>query len=414
MKDLFKVFTQYKGLPKSIYVIFFARVITSMGAFIWPVMTFIMSGKMGLSATQIGLFSAILGLLFIPAGIIGGKLTDRFNKKKIIIFFDSLSILLFFACSFMEPNFIMLITFALAGLFAHVEAPAFDALFMEASKPNEREKVYSLSYLGMNLGLVFGATMGGLLYENYLSLAFILDGLTTLTSTLLIIAFVKPVKLTDIQEHEKNEYENDEELETSSLKILMERKSVLIVIILAVFTSFIYSQWSFSIPLYLSELFGDGEGAKIYGTIVSFNGLIVILFTPIFTSMLARFKELPKMAIGVGLYSVSYLMITNEPMKYTFFIMTAIFTFGEVINTIGSYPFISRRIPATHRGRISSYMSMAISIGFMSSQLIAGVINDHLGYNATFVLMAIIGVLYMFVVGINYKIDKKTFPKLYE
>ncbi len=414
MKDFLKVFTQYRGLPKSIYVIFFARVITSMGAFIWPVLTFIMSGKMGLSATQIGLFSASLGVLYLPAGIIGGKLSDRFSKKKIIIFFDSLSIMLFFACSFMEPNFIMLITFALAGLFAQVEAPAFDALFMEASKPNEREKVYSLSYLGMNLGLVFGATMGGLLYENHLNLAFVLDGLTTLTSTLLIIAFVKPIDLSDMKKEEINEYENDEELETSSFKILKERKSVLIVILLSVFTSFIYSQWSFSIPLYLSELFGDGEGAKLYGTIVSFNGLIVILFTPIFTSMLSKFKELQKMAIGVGLYSISYLIITNEPMKYMFFIMIAIFTFGEVINTIGSYPFISRRIPATHRGRISSYVSVAMSIGYMCSQLIAGVINDNLGYDATFVLMAVIGILYMIVVGINYKIDKKIFPKLYE
>ncbi len=414
MNEVFKVFTQYKGLPRSIYVIFFARMITSMGAFIWPILTFIMSGKMGLSATQIGVFSVIVGVLFVPAGIIGGKLTDRFNKKKLIIFFDSLSILLFFACSFMETGFMMLVTFAFAGLFAQVEAPAFDALFMEASKPNEREKVYSLSYLGMNLGLVFGATMGGFLYENHLSLAFVLDGLTTLTSTLLIIAFVKPVELNEMKEEEKNEYENEEGNQTSAVAILKERKSVLVVIILAVFTSFIYSQWSFSVPLYLSELFGDGEGAKIYGTVVSFNGLIVILFTPIFTTLLSKFKELPKMAIGVGLYSLSYLMILNEPLKYMFFVMTGIFTFGEVINTIGSYPFISRRIPATHRGRISSYMSGALSIGYLFSQLIAGIINDNYGYNATFILMAVMGLLVVCVILVTYKIDKKTFPKLYE
>ena len=158
------VFGQYRGLSRSIYVIFFARMVTSMGSFIWPMLMFIMSDKMGFNEITIGIISAGTILLYMPFNIIGGKLADKYDKKKIIIVFDLLSVASFLSCALLEPGIPMLVMFTLAGLFASMEWPSFDALFMEASKPDEREQVYSLNYLGMNLGLAFGAVVGGFLW----------------------------------------------------------------------------------------------------------------------------------------------------------------------------------------------------------------------------------------------------------
>ncbi len=407
------VFTQYRGLSRSIYIIFFARMVTNMGAFIWPMMTFIMSGKMGFSTSTIGIISAGTGILFLPATILGGKLADKYDKKKIIIIFDTISIIFFISCSFLEPGIPMLVMFSLAGLFATMEWPAFDALFIEASKPNEREKVFSLTYLGMNLGLVFGAAIGGFLYQDHLSLAFILDGLTTFSSTILIVLFVKTIKVGDLKEDEVNEYEDEEEDHISTFKVLWDRKSVFIMVFVFMIASFIYEQWSFSLPLYMEHIFGDGTGARIYGTIVSFNGFIVIVFTPIITALLSRLKELPKVMMGIGLYSLSFLMILNEPLQYIFFIMIFVFTIGEIVNTIGSNPYVSRRIPASHRGRVASFMGIGYMIGGGSGRLIAGFANQYLGYNFTFSLVSGMGMVCVLIVYIAFSIDKRNFPKLY-
>jgi len=408
-----QIFTQYRGLSKSIYIIFFARMVTNMGAFIWPMLTLIMSGKMGYSNVTIGILSAASGILFLPATIIGGKLADKFNKKKLIILFDTISIIFFISCAFLEPGIPMLIMFTLAGLFATMEWPAFDALFIEASKPNEREKVYSLSYLGMNLGLVFGAAVGGFLYEDYLSLAFVLDGLTTFTSTIMIILFVKTIKVDNLQAHEKNEYEEEEENHISTFKVLWNRRSVFVMVVVFSIASFIYEQWSFTLPLYMKDLFGDGAGARLYGLVVSFNGFIVIVFTPILTAVLSRFKELPKVMMGIGLYAVSFLMIVNEPLKYVFYIMIFAFTIGEIINTIGSSPFVSRRIPASHRGRVSSYMGIGYMIGGMNGRLAAGFATQYLGYDITFMSLSVIGAVCITIIAFNYRYDQRCFPKLY-
>ncbi|MBI9109119.1 MAG: MFS transporter [Spirochaetales bacterium] len=407
------VFTQYKGLSSSIYVIFIARVVTNMGAFIWPLLTMILSRKMGYSATTIAMISASVAVLFIPANIIGGKLADRFNKKKIIILFDSISVVFFIACGFIEPGTLMMIFFIIAGLFAHMEGPAFEALIVEASKPSEREKVFSLSYLGHNLGFMFGAAIGGLLFNNYLNLAFLIDGTTTMISTILIVIFVKVINVHKLEKHEKNEYEESEEEGVNTFAVLRKRRSVLIQMIVFTLGAFIYSQWSFALPLYLGELFGE-DGPVLFGFLASFNGFIVIIFTPILTAFLCKMKELPKIMIGMALYSFSYLIIKDEPLKYVFYVMIFAFTIGEIINTIGASPFISRRVPASHRGRVSSYMGIGYMIGGIGGQLAVGVTIDKLGYNSAFNILVISGIIGVVIIAYNIRVDKALFPKLYE
>lgn len=406
------VFTQYKGLSSSIYVIFIARVVTNMGAFIWPLLTLILSRKMGYSATAIAVISISVAVLFVPANIIGGKLADRFNKKKLIILFDSISVVFFIINGFIEPGVLMMVFFIIAGLFAHMEGPAFEALIIEASKPSEREKVFSLTYLGHNLGFMFGAAIGGLLFNNYLNLAFIIDGTTTMMSTILIVLFVKVINVHDLEKHEKNEYEENEAEHVSTITVLKKRRSVLIQIIVFTLGAFIYNQWSFALPLYLGELFGE-DGPVLFGFIASFNGFIVIIFTPILTALLFRMKELPKILIGMALYSFSYLIIKDDPMKYVFYVMIFAFTIGEIVNTIGASPFISRRVPASHRGRVSSYMNIGYVIGGMGGQLVVGLTIDKFGYNTAFNILVISGIVGVAIILFNMRIDRNLFPKLY-
>ena len=207
MQHIKSMFFQYRGLSRAAYILFLGRMITNMGAFIWPLLTLILSQKIGLSASESAYATTGLSLFYLIGSIAGGKLADHFNRKKIIIVFDIISTIFFISCAFIPPGFWMILLFGLAGLFASMEGPAYDALVADATKPAEREKVYSLSYLGHNLGYMFGAAIGGLLFNNYLSLAFIFDGLTTITSTLLIILFVFPIAKETLTSDEINEYE---------------------------------------------------------------------------------------------------------------------------------------------------------------------------------------------------------------
>lgn len=413
LKMFESLFSQYRGLSRSVYVFFFARLVTTMGAFIWPLLTLILSRKMGYSATFIAILSMGVMVLFLPAQILGGKLADKFNKKKIIITFSMTSVTLFMVCAVIQPGNLMVALFILAGMFTNMEMPAFEALIAESTKPAEREKVYSLNYLGHNLGYMFGAAVGGLLFENYLNLAFIFDGLTTLISTLMLITLVKVIDVKDLEEHEKNAYEDSEAHDMKPWDVLKDRKSVLVMMSIFFFSAFVYGQWSFSLPLYLSSLFNT-EGARIFGFISSFNGFLVVLLTPILTKVLSRFTEIPKIILGVGLYSLSYLILINNSAIWIFFMMMAFFTIGEIVNTLGGSPFISRRVPASHRGRVSSYIGICYMLGGTIGQLITAFVIDNVSFNATFGLLAVVGLVATLIAAYNYKLDKRQFPKLYQ
>ena len=56
-----KIFTQYKGLKKENYILFFGRIVTNMGAMIWPLFTMILNKKLGLNATQTAFFIIVQG-----------------------------------------------------------------------------------------------------------------------------------------------------------------------------------------------------------------------------------------------------------------------------------------------------------------------------------------------------------------
>lgn len=414
MARIVTIFSQYKGLSKSAYVIFIGRMITNMGAFIWPLLTLIMKDKLGYSPSTIAYIFFGVGAVFLPANILGGKLADKYNRKKLIIIFDTVSIVFFILCSLVEPGVLMMIFFIIAGLFANMESPSFEALVVDVTKPNEREKVYSLMYLGHNLGYMFGAAIGGLLFANYLSLAFVLDGLTTLASTILIVMFVKVVNIDDIDEYDKNEYENMVEHDMKVVDILKSRPSILIQLIVFLFASLIYSQWNYVLPMYMTDIFGEDLGSKYFGLIGSFNAFVVIAFTPVITYLLNRIYDLSKILMGQFLIGISFLIIINQQAYYVFFIMMFVFTVGEIVNMLGSSPFMSRRVPASHRGRINSYRNISYFVGGAIGRVLIGWILEATNYAITFISITILGLITTAIVAYNYNLDKRVFPKLYE
>ncbi|MBQ8935873.1 MAG: MFS transporter, partial [Oscillospiraceae bacterium] len=82
MNRLIGLFSQYQGLRKEIYILFFGRVVTNLGSMVWPMLTMILSQKMGFDAGSIALLMVVSTFIMLPANLIGGRLADRHNKKR--------------------------------------------------------------------------------------------------------------------------------------------------------------------------------------------------------------------------------------------------------------------------------------------------------------------------------------------
>ena len=70
----------YRGLKREVYILCFGRFVTAMGSLIWPMLTLILKSKLGFDAEQVALWFLIYGIIQIPFGLLGGRLTDKYNK----------------------------------------------------------------------------------------------------------------------------------------------------------------------------------------------------------------------------------------------------------------------------------------------------------------------------------------------
>ena len=414
-----QLLAQYGGLKREIYILFVGKLVTAMGSFVWPMLTFFLTTKLGLSDGTSTLMIATASVLSFPAALLGGKLADRFPRKSIIILFDCLTVSFYLLAAILPLTVGTAVILFLAGLFQTIESPAYDALNADYSTTQQREKAYSLSYLGFNLGFIVGASISGLLFENHIRLAFCINSLAIFTSTLLIIFFVHAKnavtedKAAMLENYSEYELPVDEKIPV--LTILKQRPVLIGMLLIGCFASMPSNLVGILLPLQLKDAMGEA-GATVYGYLNSLNGFVVIVFTPILTILLKKLTEIPKTILGLILFVAGIGFFSIGTAIAVLFVGMFVFTLGEVVTVLGHNPYNSRRIPASHRGRIGGISSVAHSVfSSLTQYLISGIlILSQSNYRLIWMIFIGCGLVAAVLYGFMYRPDRKTFPKLYE
>ena len=407
------LFSQYRGLRKELYILFIGRIMTNMGSMIWPMFTLILNQKLGMNATDIAACVIIFGLVNLPVSLIGGKLADKLNKKNIIVFCDLVSIASFIYCAFVPVTITSIAIFALASLFQTIEWPSYDALVADFSTSKDRERAYSLSYLGTNLGLVLSPTIAGILFNNHLNLAFLINGISIALSTALIFFKIKDVHR-ETDETAASGYEAELDAKVSAFSLIGKNRVVLLFILAAGLSNGVYSMYNYLMPLDLGQTYAE-QGSVLFGSMASVNCIVVVTCTALITRLFRKVRECGKMLIGEGLIITGYLLLLlfiRQP--WMCFLAITIFTFGEIFNTLSSSPFLTRRIPASHRGRILSVMNVFCGITSSGIQLLIGSLYDRSGSTAAWATIIGIGLAEMLIISIMAGFDRKKYPDLYK
>jgi len=402
MKSLFK---PYRGLSKEIWVLFFARVINCMGAFIFPLLTLILTTKLGLNSKTAGFLMSGSGIIYMFSGVIGGKLTDLFGRKKIIVILNLIGALFYIAAGFMKVSIAMIPMIMAAGFFMSMSDPASSALVADITEPKTRDGAYSLFYIGVNIGFAFSPTIGGLLLKNHLNLLFLIDGGTAVIAMLLIMFFI-PETIGKANEELGEDREMEKQVEGSTIKLLLERP-ILIFFALTMFGySFVYSQWSFMFPMHVAEIFA-GNGYKVFGGLVSFNAVIVLTLTPVITLLFSSKSSIRKIFYGGIMYTFGFGSLFFAKSIYVFILSAFLITLGEIIVTISSSPFIANHTPASHRGRINSILPIISGFGYAIGPFMMGMVLSITSINKAWIVIAVVMTVFSFFTIMLERYDNK-------
>lgn len=408
MPSMNTLFSPYKGMPKEIYVIFVARIINALGCFVMPLLTIILTQNIGLSKQMTGFYISLLGLLYLPAVMLGGKLADTIGRKKVIILFDGLAAGFYLLAGFMEPTMPMIYVLMLASACMVTAKPAHDALIADLTTPETRNGAYALSYMGWNIGFAVGPAVGGMLYKNHLPLVFIGDAATALIA-LILIAFYIPETIMRTKEDITDASRRLEKHEEGSIfAVLLKRPLLIYFGLIMLGYNFAYAQWSFMLPMQTMQNFSV-DGAKYFGFIAGFNGLVVMLFTPIVTKIAEGIKSMRRMVYGGLLYALGFGMLGVTHSLSFVFVWAFTFTLGEIILAISVMPFIVNQTPVSHRGRMNSVIPMIFSLGETLGPVGMGYALTYISIDTGWMLIGISTLIFsLFMFGLEKVEARKT------
>ncbi len=383
------IFKTYRGLPTSIYILFISRIVNRLGDFVKIFLALYLTRYLNLDEKQTGLIITMIGLFSVLGTIVGGKITDHAGRKKILLLSQTCSAITAGICGFLPDSQMLPWILILFNFFNGAARPVSTAMLTDLTTPENRAQSFSLLYLGINIGVAVGPLLAGFLFNNYRQWIFWGDSITTLLSVVLILYFVPDLHRSQVKAHS-----SAENIEKAPFHIALYKRPVLLVYcVLALFSSFVYSQSSFSLPLILNDIL-NVKGAWFFGILMSINAVSVLILTPMLTASLHKRKPLINMAVGQLCYAFGFGLLFFAFQNYVLFIVsTVIWTLGEILNAINSGVFVANHTPINFRGRFSAFFGTSKTIGHALSPLISGLIISGTGLQIIWLIVFLLGLL---------------------
>ena len=377
----------FRDLPKAIRALFAVRLIVAAGNFVFPFLTLILTTRLGWPPDKAGVFLTLMQVAALPGLLLGGRLSDAFGRKKIIIVCQAAAACLFLAC--ILTGFKPILAFFIAGAAAALSAtwPVTNALVADLVPPEKRKSAYSLLYWGNNLGFSIGPLAAGFLLHRAPGLIFIGNVSALCLSIFILARFVPETRAAGRTGYPLSEGETDAKSRDSSREdspgealsrgnlwsVLGKRPTIVVFSVLVALMNVVYSQQGFSLPLFLNERMGE-KGAELFGAAMTANGLTVVLSTLLMSRLTARTPVLVIMAAAAALYGLGFGLLVLPTGFLLVMLSTIVWTWGEILAATNINVYIASKTPMSHRGRVNSFVSIVTNIGSLSGPLLAGVL----------------------------------------
>jgi len=181
---------------------------------------------------------------------------------------------------------------------------------------------------------------------------------------------------------------------------LREHKLLLWITLSAMPVTLLYAQVESTFPLHLQTRFENFQ--TIYATLMTFNGLTVILLQIWIARKTKDFPVRWIMAVSYALFAAVSLGYGFAPWFAMLLAVELIFTIGEMLNGPHMQKLVSVIAPPEHRGLYFSIFGMNWQLARAIGPLLGGLILSRLNGECLFALLAFLiaaGGCSMFVLG---------------
>ncbi|WP_137789377.1 MFS transporter [Bacillus sp. E(2018)] len=343
---------------------FFNRAVSSA---VMPFMALFFATEKG--KVWAGTFLILTVIIGFVVNLIGGYISDRFPRKKVLMTTSCLNAVMFLLMTVSllpKQNWILLFAMAYIGftVTSSLGRPAMHAIIMDSTTPENRKEVYTLDYWMINLSMAIGAALGGLLYVSHQIELFVL-----LTVTSISIPIAYGIWLRDeFTGFLKKTHENVFLDLFQNYKVALKDSAFVKVVIGGTFIFSAEFTLNSYIGIRLAETFdsfhiGNFEitGVRMLSMLNIQNMLMVVCFTFLINRFTDRFSKKNALLIGLLLYGIGYVTVTSANAWYVLLLFNVIATMGELIYSPIKEAEKANMIPSDKRGSYSAFANVSFS-----------------------------------------------------
>jgi len=380
----------YAEFPPLFWIIVATLFIDSIGStLLFPFFALYITQKFGVGMTEAGVLLGMSSLFGLIGSVIGGALTDKFGRRRLILIgltFSALSSLLFGLASDVKILYLLVMV---VGLLSRVSGPAHDAMMADILPESKRQEAFGITRVVFNYAWIVGTALGGLIAARSFLALFVADAVLSLTVAIILYRFLPETK--PASSHLEAKQSESFLTTVKGYRIVLRDLAYMGFTIAGMIVLIIYQQQYGALAVYLRDV--HNIGSKSYGLMLSITGLEVVLFQIWISRRIRKYPPFLMMALGALFFMVGFAMIGFVRGFEFFLLAVVIATIGEMIFFPTNKALAANFAPAEMRGRYMAVYDLGWTLPATFGPAAAGLILDNYDTNLLWYLGGVLCVV---------------------
>jgi MFS family permease len=393
----------YHEFPRLFWVVVVVSFIDRIGGtLLFPFFALYITQKFNVGMTQAGILLGMSSLFGMVGGAIGGALTDKFGRKRLILFgliFSALSTLTFGLITQFSMLYPLMV---IVGLLSNIGGPAGDAMIADILPEKQRQEGFGILRVVGNLAWIIGPTIGGFVANINFFYLFVIDAIV---SCLVAAIVFRALPETKPQPHAHEQPETFWQT-VLGYRVAFKDFAFMAFIVAGMLMLIVYQQMYGTLSVYLRD--NHNINPSGYGFLMTTSAITVVLFQ-FWVSRIIKYRPpFLMMAIGTVFYAIGFTLFGIVTTYVLFALNIVIITIGEMIVVPMSQSIAANFAPEAMRGRYMAIFGLTWAIPSTIGPGAAGYILDHYNPNLLWYIGgAICGLSVLAYYGLHLRLGSK-------
>jgi len=340
---------------------------------------------------EIGLLSALTGILPLVVVPFAGLVTDRIGRRRVFLVClaaEAASVLLVAAAMYARSLPALLAAVTAVYTVGTIAGPAIAAYVADFAEGSERTLAYTYTRIGWNVGFTLGVLGGGVLIGplGFPAVGFLAGGIL-LGSTALLVVALEPSPYDRARQAARDlpiESRPRRPTVRESARVLARDRIFLAFCAAAAVSWLTVGQWGAVFPLYANSVLHLPYA--VIGVGLAINGVLVVFTQSPITRAGLGHRHTSLFVLGIGFYAVGFLLFggiaaLRIALVAGFFLAIVVLTTGENLGSIPMTTLPSNLAPPEEIGAYNAAFFATTGVGQLLAPVLGGAVLA-LGLNA--------------------------------